>query len=1563
MAIAMRAKMTARIWLISPLRSSRLFGASVLISAGVLFSLQLAPGQQQEGAKLVGTGAVGKARQGMSVAVSGDGNTAIVGGPADKSSNNHNAGDGAAWVFTQNNGVWTQQGGKLLGTGAIGNAQQGMSVALSDDGNTAIVGGPDDNSSAGNNSGTGAAWVFTRNARGVWSQQGSKLVGTGAVGNAQQGMSVALSGDGNTAIVGGPGDNSHTGAAWVFTRSGDVWIQRGSKLIGTGGVGAAQGWSVALSEHGNTAVVGGPGDNSHAGAVWVFQRSNGVWSQQGSKLVGTGAVGNAQQGISVALSNDGDTAIVGGNGDNSKVGAAWVFQRSDGVWSQQGSKLVGTGAVGAAFQGSSVTLSGNGNTVMVGGYGDNSNAGASWVFTQSGGVWSQQGSKLVGTGAVGAAFQGSSVALSDDGNTAIVGGNGDNWNTGAAWVFAQLTSTQSETAAAASNPPVLVVTPSTNIVASGSQGGPFSPSTFNYKLTASKRSIGYLITNVPNWLTASSTSGTATKSGTTITFSINSSANSLKSGTYTGNIDFNGQSHLATLTVKPAQYTVTVSASPGADGSVSGGGTFAGGSSRTVIATANSGYNFVNWTQSGSVVSTSANYTFTLTSNVTLVANFTTTQGTNTGSSSPTSGSSSPTPGSTASGGGTSAAANTITVSASPSASGTVSGGGNFATGSSQTVTATPNGGFSFVNWTQNGSVVSTSASYTFTLTSNVTLVANFTTVPAPLYLIAVGASPSADGTVSGGGNFATGSSQTVTATPNGGFSFVNWTQNGSVVSTSASYTFTLTSNVTLVANFTTVPAPLYLIAVSASPSADGTVSGGGQFLAGSSNTVTATANSGFNFVNWTASGSVVSTSASYTFTLNSNTTLVANFDVGTGVMPAENNVSTNWQNAGLLSVGGIPNRTTVCATLNPIGGGADDASAIQTAINNCPVGEVVMLGSSSCAPNCAFTVHMADLPLLMQKGIVLRGYGTCNNKSVPYCQTSITVSDGLLAYTGGTCSGGTCTEFPMIGMTPGSSYFDSGWAQCGTGTTGLSCGAVPLGADAVQGQTTIQVASTSGFTAGNWVLIDEASGAGWVTDPLSTDGCGQLWAAPDWISSSGSPATGRIQWPKGSGACIVQDFSSSQYPYQAGGEGCWFSFCDRPTSEIHQIASVGAGPCPGTNCTLTFTDPLTIAFRISGSHNAQVYAGPYNQAGSTYIGMLQYAGIENLSLLRAPGGGIDMNMCAYCWIKNVEVSEWYNGGIAMSYSWRSQIDTVVVDHIWNSVNSGGEYPLSLDEGSTEMLIQNSIVDIAGKGMVARAGGAGSVVAYNYIDDTMYDDYSGIGDYWVEMGANASHFVGAHHVLFEGNWAPNCDGDQTHGNAMYMVFFRNQCSGLRTPFTDPSNKLMVSDQAGLGYSCPCPPETTPTPPGPLRAAGPMAFHYWYAFVGNVLGTSGLTTSANGWTYSGDWNANRIWMVGWYNFGTGGQDSNLVKFTYMFRNGNYDYLDNSIVDWTSGYTQSPPNSLYLSSAPSFFGPGASCTYTWPWVSSTSSPPVLTNSCGGPGLPAKARWAAATPFVQP
>ncbi len=402
----------------------------------VAYSLLPAPAQaqfMQQGPKLVGAGAVGNALQGYSVSLSGDGNTAIVGGPYD------NDFAGAAWVYTRSGGVWSQQT-KLVGMGAVGPFEpygQGVSVSLSGDGNTAIVGGSEDNG------GAGAAWVFTRSG-GVWSQQGPKLVGTGAVGNAQQGWSVSLSGDGNTAIVGGYLDNNSAGAAWVYTRSAGVWSQQGPKLVGTGAVLYTElGSSASLSGDGNTAIVGGFNDNGETGAAWVFTRSGGVWSQQGPKLVGTGAVGGAGQGVSVSLSSDGNTAIVGGTYDNDFAGAAWVYTRSAGVWSQQGPKLVGTGAVGplGAQQGYSVSLSGDGNIAIVGGPLDNTNAGAAWVFRRSAGVWSQQGTKLVGTGAVApfgnGAEQGWSASLSGDGNTVIVGGLIDNNLAGAAWVYAK----------------------------------------------------------------------------------------------------------------------------------------------------------------------------------------------------------------------------------------------------------------------------------------------------------------------------------------------------------------------------------------------------------------------------------------------------------------------------------------------------------------------------------------------------------------------------------------------------------------------------------------------------------------------------------------------------------------------------------------------------------------------------------------------------------------------------------------------------------------------------------------------------------------------------------------------------------------------------------------------------------------------------------------------------------------------------------------------------------------------------------------------------------------------
>ncbi len=313
-----------------------------------------------------------------------------------------------------------QQGNKLTGKEVNENdaAYQGVSVSISADGNTAIVGGDHE----GND--TGAAWIYTRSA-GIWTQQGNKLVGKGSVGTyVYQGAAVSISADGNTAVVGGYGDSNNTGAVWIFVRNNGRWIQQGNKLVVTGASGPAYiGGSVSVSADGNTIITGGPGDNSREGAAWVFTRSAGIWTQQGNKLLGTRATGNASLGQSVSISADGSTIIVGGNGDSNGVGAAWVFTRSAGIWTQQGNKLVGTGAIGNyIYQGTSVSISADGNTAISGGTGDNTNKGAVWVFTRSAGIWKQEGNKLIDQKSTGVEYLGYSLSISADGNTAIIGG-------------------------------------------------------------------------------------------------------------------------------------------------------------------------------------------------------------------------------------------------------------------------------------------------------------------------------------------------------------------------------------------------------------------------------------------------------------------------------------------------------------------------------------------------------------------------------------------------------------------------------------------------------------------------------------------------------------------------------------------------------------------------------------------------------------------------------------------------------------------------------------------------------------------------------------------------------------------------------------------------------------------------------------------------------------------------------------------------------------------------------------------------------------------------------------
>ena len=129
----------------------------------------------------------------------------------------------------------------------------------------------------------------------------------------------------------------------------------------------------------------GISDDSGVGAVWIFNRQGAVWTQQGNKLVGSDYVGASQQGYSLSMSGDGNTLCVGGAYDNSALGAMWIFTRTGVNWTQQGSKLVGSGYSGGTpgvnvFQGVSSSLTTSGNKLVVGGSGDSSSVGAVWTF-------------------------------------------------------------------------------------------------------------------------------------------------------------------------------------------------------------------------------------------------------------------------------------------------------------------------------------------------------------------------------------------------------------------------------------------------------------------------------------------------------------------------------------------------------------------------------------------------------------------------------------------------------------------------------------------------------------------------------------------------------------------------------------------------------------------------------------------------------------------------------------------------------------------------------------------------------------------------------------------------------------------------------------------------------------------------------------------------------------------------------------------------------------------------------------------------------------------------------
>lgn len=289
-------------------------------------------------------------------------------------------------------------------------------------------------------------------------------------------------------------------------------------------------------------------------------------------------------------------------------------------------------------------------------------------------------------------------------------------------------------------------------------------------------------------------------------------------------------------------YVIAAEANNADYGSVTGDGTFMEGETCALTASPNEGYSFVTWIEDGEPVSTDAIYSFSVTNDRNLVAVFLPTY--------------------------------VITAEANNADYGTVTGGGTYVVNVTCTVTATPAEGYEFVNWTENGEVVSTEAEYAFTVTGDRSLVANFV---LKNYDILATANPNEGGTASGAGNYNHFETCTLVATANWGYTFINWTLDGNVVSTEPSYTFTVTSAGDYTANF---QLNNYAINAFANPSEGGSVSGAGNYDHGTECTLTATANVGYTFVNWTLDGIEVGTDPTYTFTVYEEATYVANFSL-----------------------------------------------------------------------------------------------------------------------------------------------------------------------------------------------------------------------------------------------------------------------------------------------------------------------------------------------------------------------------------------------------------------------------------------------------------------------------------------------------------------------------------------------------------------------------------------------------------------------------------------------------------------------------------------------------------
>ena len=340
------------------------YASSVGGTSGAVYAFNYTAGAWSESQIIVSSDLAYADRFGSSVSMSADGNIAVIGAMNEDTSPNTN--QGASYVFTRSAGTWTQQA-KLLASDPTGSATFGTSISISSNGTTIAIGAP--------YSGTGGAvYVFTGSGS-TWTQQ-AKLIASDTAADDRFGNQVSISSDGDTILIGAQDKtvtSTANGAAYVFTRSGTTWTQQAKLVPTTLQIYQGFGSSVALSSTGGSAIIGAPNASntgaSFSGSAYYFTRSGTTWTQQ-QKFTSSDIQVSDGFGISVALSADGSLLLVGAYAEdtppNTDQGAVYSFTLSGSSWVQSNKYFASDPESNDNFGNGQISVSSNGSRFIVG---------------------------------------------------------------------------------------------------------------------------------------------------------------------------------------------------------------------------------------------------------------------------------------------------------------------------------------------------------------------------------------------------------------------------------------------------------------------------------------------------------------------------------------------------------------------------------------------------------------------------------------------------------------------------------------------------------------------------------------------------------------------------------------------------------------------------------------------------------------------------------------------------------------------------------------------------------------------------------------------------------------------------------------------------------------------------------------------------------------------------------------------------------------------------------------------------------------------------------------------